>query len=131
MYLPTMADLKGFTYPRTPTGVGSVLPDPPWHYSGDMLTVEFRTDPARVAELLPDGLEPADDDRGLRPHLGLVAELLDSFEELLDPARSCTMRPSSSSVASTAASPTAARTSGSTRTSMSRSCRATRRSSVR
>ena len=59
-----MAELKGFTYPRTPTGAGSVLPDPPWHYSGDMLTVEFRTDPANVAELLPDGFELADDDPG-------------------------------------------------------------------
>ena len=62
-----MAELQGFMYPRTPTGTGGVLPGPPWHYSGEMLTVEFRTDPANVAELLPDGLELVDDDPGLVP----------------------------------------------------------------
>ena len=83
-----MAELKGFTYPRTPTGASSVLPDPPWHYSGDMLTVEFRTDPARVAELLPDGLEPADDDPGACALIwAWWQSCSDSFEELLDPAR--------------------------------------------
>ena len=33
-----------------------MLPDMPWHYSGDLMTVEFRTDPSRVAELLPEPL---------------------------------------------------------------------------
>ena len=48
-----MPDMAGFFYPRTATGRASLLPAPPWYYSGDMLTVEYRTDPARVAELLP------------------------------------------------------------------------------
>jgi acetoacetate decarboxylase len=43
----------GFLFPRTAGGASSILPPPPWHYSGDLLTVEFRTDPSRVAELLP------------------------------------------------------------------------------
>ena len=47
-----MAELQGFMYPRTPTGAAGILPGPPWHYSGEMLTVEFRTDPANVAELI-------------------------------------------------------------------------------
>ena len=51
-------------YPRTPDGRAGILPSPPWHYSGEMLTVEFRTDPADVAELLPPGLSPAPDDPG-------------------------------------------------------------------
>ena len=59
-----MAELQGLMYPRTPTGAGTILPSPPWHYSGEMLTIEFRTDPARVAELLPSGLEVAEDDPG-------------------------------------------------------------------
>ena len=42
----------------------SLLPEPPWHYSGDMLTLEYRTDPDAVAELLPDGIEPAAEDPG-------------------------------------------------------------------
>ena len=48
-----MTDVKGFFYPRTATGRSSLIPSPPWYYSGDLLTVEYRTDPARVAELLP------------------------------------------------------------------------------
>lgn len=83
-----MADLKGFMYPRTATGAAGILPGPPWHYSGEMLTVEYRTDPARVAELLPDAMELADDDPGA---VALIwaewQSCSDSFEELLDPAR--------------------------------------------
>ena len=48
-----MTDVKGFFYPRTAGGRSSLIPSPPWYYSGDLLTVEYRTDPARVAELLP------------------------------------------------------------------------------
>ena len=54
-----MSDLVGFFHPRTATGPSSLLPEPPWYYSGDRLTVEYRTDPVRVADLLPAPLEPA------------------------------------------------------------------------
>lgn len=84
-----MADVRGFLFPRTATGSASLLPAPPWHYSGSMLTLEYRTDPAAVAELLPAPLEPADDDPGA------VAVIFadwqscsDTFDELLDPVRS-------------------------------------------
>ena len=83
-----MAELKGFMYPRTPTGAAGILPGPPWHYSGEMLTIEFRTDPVNVAELLPAQLEPAPDDPGA---VALIwadwQSCSDSLEELLDPAR--------------------------------------------
>lgn len=86
-----MALLNGFLFPRTPTGRSSLIPPPPWHYSGDLLTVEYRTDPAAVAELLPDPLAPAADDEDP----GAVAVVFadwqscsDSFEELCDPVRS-------------------------------------------
>ena len=59
-----MARLKGFIFPRDSTGKTSIVPDPPWHYSGDMLTIEFRTKPESVAELLPDHLSLAPDDPG-------------------------------------------------------------------
>src|SRR5262245_31107713 len=59
-----MAELQGFMFPRSATGSASLLPPPPWHYSGTMLTLEYRTDPAAVAELLPAPLAPADDDPG-------------------------------------------------------------------
>lgn len=80
--------IKGFMFPRTGTGKASLLPAPPWHYSGEMLTLEYRTDPAAVAELLPEGLEPADEDPGA---VAVVwadwQSCSDSFEELLDPIR--------------------------------------------
>ncbi len=68
---------KGFFYPRTATGRSSLIPAPPWYYSGDLLTVEYRTDPARVAELLPAPLTlAAAGPRRGRRHLGGLAVLL-------------------------------------------------------
>lgn len=83
-----MTELRGIAYPRTPTGAAGILPSPPWHYSGEMLTIEFRTDPASVSELLPAPLALVDEDPGA---VALVwadwQSCSDSFEELLDPAR--------------------------------------------
>jgi acetoacetate decarboxylase len=84
-----LAELKGFMPPLSPQGRASVVPVPPWHYSGDLLTIEYRTDPERVAAWLPDPIERIDEDPGA------VAVIFadwqscsDSFEELLDPVRS-------------------------------------------
>ncbi len=80
--------MKGFMFPRSATGKASLLPPPPWHYSGDMLTLEYRTDPAAVAELLPDGVTPADDDPGAVAIVWADWQACsDSFAELLDPVR--------------------------------------------
>ncbi len=49
--------LKGYTLPRTPRGTSSLAPEPPWHYVGNALAVEFETDPTLAAAFLPDGLE--------------------------------------------------------------------------
>ncbi|WP_030437246.1 acetoacetate decarboxylase family protein [Actinoplanes subtropicus] len=81
--------MKGFFYPRTASGGSSLIPAPPWHYSGDLLTVEYRTDPARVAELLPAPLRLAPNDPGA---VALIwadwQSCSSSREELLDPVRS-------------------------------------------
>jgi acetoacetate decarboxylase len=68
-----------------------MLPSPPWHYSGEMLTVEYRTDPAAVAALLPAPLTPVHDDEDP----GAVAVIFadwqscsDAHEEVSDPVRS-------------------------------------------
>ena len=83
-----MTDVKGFFYPRTAGGQSSLIPSPPWYYSGDLLTVEYRTDPARVAELLPAPLELAAEDPGA---VALIwadwQSCSSSREELLDPVR--------------------------------------------
>ena len=83
-----MTEVKGFFYPRTAGGQSSLIPSPPWYYSGDLLTVEYRTDPARVAELLPAPLELAAKDPGA---VALIwadwQSCSSSREELLDPVR--------------------------------------------
>lgn len=83
-----MDQMQGFFYPRTRTGGGDVIPAPPWYYSGDLLTVEYRTNPERVAELLPAPLELAQEDPGA------VALIWADWQscgadrsELLDPVR--------------------------------------------
>jgi acetoacetate decarboxylase len=82
-------DVAGFFYPRTATGRSSLLPPPPWHYSGDLLTVEYRTDPARVAELLPSPLSPALEDPGAVALIWADWQSCgDDGAELLDPVRS-------------------------------------------
>ncbi|MCE7002844.1 acetoacetate decarboxylase family protein [Kibdelosporangium philippinense] len=80
---------SGFFYPKTATGASSLIPSPPWHYSGDLLTVEYRTNPDRVRELLPEPLELAEEDPGA---VALIwadwQSCSDSRDELLDPVRS-------------------------------------------
>ena len=53
--------LRGYTAPLSPDGRAGIVPPPPWHYSGDFLIAEYRTDPEAVAALLPPELEPAED----------------------------------------------------------------------
>lgn len=84
-----MPPVQGFFYPRTESGVAAVVPSPPWYYSGDLLTVEYRTDPARVQALLPEPLELAPEDPGA---VALIwadwQSCSTSRTELLDPVRS-------------------------------------------
>ena len=83
-----MANLQGFTFPRSATGFSSLVPSPPWHYSGDMLTIEYRTDPAAVAELLPEPLAPVDDDPGAVAVIWADWQSCsDDFNEVVDPDR--------------------------------------------
>jgi acetoacetate decarboxylase len=81
--------VRGFFYPRTATGRSSLIPAPPWHYSGDLITVEYRTDPDRVRELLPEPLALANEDPGA---VALIwadwQSCSSSRDELLDPVRS-------------------------------------------
>ena len=56
--------LRGWTHPQSPSGRASLLPPPPWHYSGEIISADFIADPARVAELLPPGMSPMGDGSG-------------------------------------------------------------------
>ncbi|HKJ57168.1 MAG TPA: acetoacetate decarboxylase family protein [Nitriliruptoraceae bacterium] len=83
-----MASQHGFIFPRTATGRSSILPPPPWHYSGDLLTIEYRTDPDRVIELLPEQMEPADDPGAVALVWADWQSCGDDFRELVDPVQS-------------------------------------------
>ena len=79
--------LKGFTVPRTPQGRSSIDPPPPWHYSSDVLAVEFWADPKVTASMLPRGLSPDPKTNGHAVAMFLDWQFTASNDEYLDPAR--------------------------------------------
>src|SRR3954466_792954 len=81
------AKLKGFNYPLTPKGKSTLNPPPPWYYSSDFLNVEFWAQPAAVASLLPNGLEPDPAANGHCNALFYDWQFSGANEEYLDPAR--------------------------------------------
>src|SRR5580698_7332533 len=79
--------LKGFNYPLTPKGKSTLNPTPPWHYSADFLEIEFWAEPAAVAAVLPQGLDPDSEANGHANALFYDWQFSGSNEEYLDPAR--------------------------------------------
>jgi acetoacetate decarboxylase len=84
-----MSELQGFLPPLTPKGSSALVPEMPWYYSGTLLTVEYRTDPANVRAILPPDIDLAPEDPGA------VAIIWADWQscsegglELLDPIRS-------------------------------------------
>jgi acetoacetate decarboxylase len=53
--------LQGWSLPLSPGGTASLVPPPPWHFSGEALGVDFRAEPAAVAAVLPEPLRPLGD----------------------------------------------------------------------
>ncbi len=53
--------LTGWTLPQTPSGHTATLTPPPWHYSGEIIAVDFTADPDHVAALAPTGFDPTGD----------------------------------------------------------------------
>lgn len=78
----------GYTAPLSPDGRAGIVPPPPWHYSGDFLIVEYRTDPDAVIALLPDELEPADDPGAVAAIFADWQSCSADFHELVDPIQS-------------------------------------------
>jgi acetoacetate decarboxylase len=77
--------LQGFLFPQSATGRSSMLPSPPWHYAGDLLSIRYRTDPAGLRQFLPDGLDLADGSGTATLVFADWQSCSDSGEELLDP----------------------------------------------
>ena len=79
--------LQGYTVPLSPLGRAALTPPPPWHYAGDVLSVEFRTDPCAVARLLPPGLLPDPGSPGQGSAHFIDWQFTAQDDEMLDPAR--------------------------------------------
>ena len=79
--------LKGFTVPRSPFGQAALTPPPPWHYSSDVVGVEFWTDPDATAATLPSGLSPDPESNGHAVMMFLDWQFTAQDDEFLDPAR--------------------------------------------
>ena len=82
---------RGLPFPRTESGEASLLPPVPWHYSGDLLTVEYRTDPAHVRAVLPPDVDLANSDEDPGAVAFIWADWQscgDDRAEILDPVRS-------------------------------------------
>ena len=83
-----MSALQGYTVPRTPSGLASLVPPPPWHYVGDFLVVDFHADPQAAVSLLPKGLDPHPDAGRCAAVFADWQSCSEGGDELLDPARS-------------------------------------------
>jgi acetoacetate decarboxylase len=79
--------LKGFTVPKSPFGQAALSPPPPWHYSGDVVGVEFWTDPDAAAATLPSGLSLDPKLNGHAVMMFLDWQFTAQNDEFLDPAR--------------------------------------------
>lgn len=79
---------KGYTAPLSPDGRASLVPPPPWHYSGDFLIVEYRTDPDAVIALLPKELDPAEDPGAVAVVCADWQSCSEQGWELIDPVQS-------------------------------------------
>src|SRR5271154_2422719 len=79
--------LKGFTVPKSPFGQAALTPPPPWHYAGDVVGVEFWTDPDAAAATLPRGLSPDPRSNGHAVMMFLDWQFTAQDDEYLDPAR--------------------------------------------
>src|SRR5258705_8167341 len=79
--------LKGFTVPRSQFGQAALTPPPPWHYSSDVVGIEFWTDPTAAAATLPSGLSPDPKSNGHAVMMFLDWQFTAQDDELLDPAR--------------------------------------------
>jgi acetoacetate decarboxylase len=77
--------LTGYTAPLSPDGRASIVPPPPWHYSGDFMIAEYRADPCAVAALLPEELEPAEDPGAVAAIFADWQSCSADLQELTDP----------------------------------------------
>src|SRR5882757_3580602 len=79
--------LKGYTVPLSPLGKANLVAALPWHYSGDVIALEFWTGPAAANATLPPGLTPDPTSAGHALALFVDWQFTALDDEYLDPAR--------------------------------------------
>jgi len=80
--------LRGYSLPLSPTGRSALVPAPPWHFSGEVVMVEYRADPCAVEAFLPRGLDGRGFDGLAAAIFGDWQSCTDAGAELADPVRS-------------------------------------------
>jgi acetoacetate decarboxylase len=80
--------LLGYSLPFSPTGRSSLVPAPPWHFSGEVLMVEYRADPEAAGSFLPRELAGSAATGHAAAIFGDWQSCSAGGEELLDPVRS-------------------------------------------
>ncbi|MDB1088328.1 enduracididine biosynthesis enzyme MppR [Streptomyces sp. ACA25] len=77
----------GYSLPLSPSGGASMITPPPWHFSGEVVMVEYRADPAAAAAFLPQGLSAGPDPGAAAAVFAEWQWCSESGAELDDPAR--------------------------------------------
>jgi acetoacetate decarboxylase len=77
---------RGFSTPYSATGRSATAPNPPWHYVGDYLAVEFMARPEAVQALLPPGFELGEEPGRCAVFFSDCQYATDGSDELREPA---------------------------------------------
>jgi enduracididine biosynthesis enzyme MppR len=77
--------MRGYSLPLSPTGFSSMLSQPPWHFSGDMLWINYHVEPDAAQRFLPAGLELGADAGSAAAVFAEWQWCSDSGDELRDP----------------------------------------------
>lgn len=77
----------GYSLPLSPSGTSAMLTPPPWHFSGNVIMIDYRVDPDAAAAFLPPGLDPGADPGAAAAVFAEWQWCSDSGAELSDPQR--------------------------------------------
>ncbi|MEV7771725.1 enduracididine biosynthesis enzyme MppR [Kitasatospora sp. NPDC086791] len=77
--------LRGYSLPLSPSGRSSMITAPPWHFTGEVVMVDYRVDPDAAAAFLPPGLTPGRDAGAAAAVFAEWQWCSESEEELAEP----------------------------------------------
>lgn len=83
----TVAAPHGYSLPLSPSGNASMLTPPPWHFSGEVVMVDYRVDPDAARRFLPPELDLGPDPGAAAAAFAQWQWCSDSGAELVDPAQ--------------------------------------------